>query len=84
MIVTAVSARSPHRIDQDEMADGIKRQTFSNLLILATYDNRTFRVSSKVSFIEEMNDRCWPKALVPDNTMNVCYREIAWQSGESF
>ncbi len=31
-----------------------------------------------------VNDHSWPKALVPRNTMNVSYREIAWLKGESF
>jgi hypothetical protein len=30
------------------------------------------------------NVRSWPKALVPKNTMKVCYREITWLPGESY
>ena len=35
-------------------------------------------------FIPGLNDRYWPKALVPSSTMNGCYRGIAWLSGKSF
>jgi hypothetical protein len=57
ILVTAVGAATPHRIDKEDFAEAFKGQTYSNLLILATYDDRTFRISSEVSFVEELKSR---------------------------
>jgi hypothetical protein len=47
----------PHRIDTEEFAAEFSGRTYSNLLVIGIYEDRTFRISSETSLAEELKTR---------------------------
>ena len=50
----AACATAPHRVDQEELSPDYSGRTYSDLLILGAYEDRSFRVSSETAFAEEL------------------------------
>lgn len=47
----------PHRVDSEELNQEFVGRTYSNLLIIGVYKDRTFRVSGETSLAEEFKSR---------------------------
>ncbi|MEH6549784.1 MAG: hypothetical protein V7744_07345 [Pseudomonadales bacterium] len=57
VLVGACAGGAPHRVDSEEFDQEFVGQTFSNLLIIGVYKDRTFRVSGETSLAEEFKSR---------------------------
>lgn len=68
-------ASTPHRIDTEESSPELAGRTYSDLLIIGAYEDRTFRVSAETAFAEELKARgitsAASYAVIPDiETLN--------------
>jgi len=56
-LAASACASATHSIDTEEMSPTYSGRTYSDLLIVAAYDNRPFRVGSETAFVEELKAR---------------------------
>jgi len=72
LLLSACSSGPPHRIDSEEFATEFSGKTYSNLLIIGVYEDRTFRVSGETSLAEELKSRGVAASpsydLIPDSS----------------
>lgn len=47
----------PHKVRTEELSESWNGESFSNLLIIGAYDDRTYRVSAETAFAEDLKQR---------------------------
>ena len=57
VLVSACGGGPPHRVDSEELNQEFVGKSFTNLLIIGVYKDRTFRVSGETSLAEELKSR---------------------------
>ena len=56
-IVTACGSGAPHRVADEEFDSSFAGKSFSNLLVMGIYQDRTFRISGETTLAEELKAR---------------------------
>jgi len=71
ILIVGCASGPPHRVDSEELNQEFAGKTYSRLLILGVYKDRTFRVSGETSLAEEFKSRGIEASpsydLVPDS-----------------
>ena len=57
LLLAACGGGAPHRVDSEEFDASFSGKTFSNLLVLGVYPDRTFRISGETTLAEELKAR---------------------------
>ena len=76
IVLSACAGGPPHRVNSEELNQEFVGKSFTNLLIIGVYKDRTFRVSGETSLAEELKSRgiaawctCWEASRVRVQTL---------------
>ncbi len=56
-LTLSACASAPHSIDTEEVSPKLSGQTYGDLMVVAVYDDRSYRVGSETAFVEELKAR---------------------------
>jgi hypothetical protein len=57
LLVMACEGGPPHKVADEEFDSAFAGKTFSNLLVIGIYEDRTFRISGETTLAEELKVR---------------------------
>jgi len=56
-MMLSACASAPHSIDTEDISPNVAGRTYSDLLVVAVYDDHSFRVGSETAFVEELKGK---------------------------